>query len=329
MTDTEFKNHNPRRIGIMNPGGGSACRTQAGINAEVKRWLRRAGKQVHAYSGASGGSANSTLAAMDQEERAIEMWITSRRSDIMPLPPLYSSKRLQNLIDQNVDLALLQRMTANGVTNMAERIEKENQGQPYLFIQCCEFRTGRGFTVQPWDQNFNLWLAGSMAHPGAVPPVGVPVSHREAIEGHGGMVALESVSVRWIQDGGIYDNNPLDPLISAGCDLIIVAWPHTRQSYGNNRWTKDTPPRFRSGTLKSTVSTLIAASGSKDLDRVKRVNARVDAGKALPNERKIEILNIYPTVDIGTLDFNVPRELSIEAIEGGRMAARKALQGRF
>lgn len=111
------------------------------------------------------------------------------------------------------------------------------------------------------------------------------------------------IGKKWLEDGGLYDNTPVEPLIRAGCKTVICLHGHPVQPR-----TEAKPP-----SKWKRLSRLIYSVLSTDYARLKRT---------CENE-KIRLVEIYPYRNIRTLDF---RKQSIkDGIKSGYADAEREL----
>ncbi len=210
-----------KKRGIALAGGGARGAYQIG----ALKALREEGylKNIHAISGASVGSLNAVFVAMDDLEKAEELWLqldedslfkTSESNVIKRIledkfdlvhKGLYSTKKLETMIDKYVDYEALKKKWVYVATSYVG--DKDSSLVDLLSLNVRNFFSEEEYVRYPLISSMNnamikKILLASCALPVAFKPV--------------------KIQGKTYYDGGILDNTPYKPLIEAGCDEIII-----------------------------------------------------------------------------------------------------------
>ena len=270
-------------IGLCLTGGGAAGAIQAGM-LEGLRPLFHNGA-IKAIAGASVGALNGAMAAQGSFDELEETWKTLKRGHIYSRWGLlkirsggvFSTGPLRRLIDQKVNLMKLQKSDVR------------------YFAQATDRDTGKAVVGTNEDTDLKNIIYGSAAVPVLFPQVHCPTRGK------------------WLCDGGLIDNSPLDLLAGvassngdsvrkyrASCSIIVVLHCHPLALPER----KDRS-RTRTGMLGHTLRMLYWANQEKDRKFITFFNSLVDRGVVDSPVGKITLFDIYPTSDedIDTLDF--------------------------
>lgn len=208
------------RIGIALAGGGARGAYQIGAWKALKE--HGIDDQIVAYSGASVGSLNAVLFAMGDYNLAEEVWMSLDKGTVFKLEKkiykrifkeklnflnrgVFDTRKLEKMMDDILDIDLIKDKEVYVATthignkdstffdlirtNYKHFFKKEHQ------IKYVDMRT-----ISKEDAVKTL-LASC-----AIPIVFRPIT----------------IGSETYYDGGVLDNTPYQPLIDAGCDLIII-----------------------------------------------------------------------------------------------------------
>lgn len=244
---------------------------------------------VSVISAASVGGLNGAMFALDKTEEMIDLWKNIRRKDVYTRWPLlkpcasslFSTKPLAALIDKHVDGVRLAAMPTT------------------LRIHAVEYGSGCGVSISSRERNgllTNRWLLAGASIPVVFPPV--------------------QIDGRWYQDGGVWDNTPLAALIQERCTRIVVLHcsPQRTPQYISER------PPTRWAQAAGMIGMFMRATQDWDSRYLKKINDAVTGGNAGIGQRYIELIDVYPTTRVGTLDFD-GRKLKAAVAHGYEQAA--------
>ena len=209
-----------KKLGIALAGGGARGAYQIGAWRALKE--HGIDKSFSAFSGASVGSLNAVLFAMDDYELAHNTWMSLDKKSLFNLEKhilkrllkeklnfinrgVYSTRRLEKLMRTTIDF--------NRVKDKEIYIATTHLGsEKSTFIDLLRTNYRHYFKDDQQIEyiNFNTFsdedklktLLASCAIPIAFKPI--------------------ELAGETYYDGGILDNTPYQPLIDAGCDVIIV-----------------------------------------------------------------------------------------------------------
>jgi predicted acylesterase/phospholipase RssA len=249
-------------------------------------------KHITAISCASVGGLNLLFYLQDQIDLMISTWSNIKRSDVMarrywPLLPWRSSVYSSAPLRELIDKHI--------------DIFKLRRSHIKAIVHAVECGSGKVRRVTQHSNRFADWVLAGASLPCVFEPV--------LIDG------------RWWQDGGIADNSPMGPLIDAGCDRIIVLHCHPNKASAPHRG-KPPSVKKQAGML---LGQFMRAAQNPDLERLERINKLVRAGVSRNGHREIKLINIWPNMNVGTLEFD--SEVATAALRHGEAVARAALKG--
>lgn len=208
------------KIGLALAGGGARGAYQIGAWKAFKE--KGFDQLIYAYSGASVGSLNAALFAMDDYDSAYKIWMSLNKDSLFNIDKkiykrvfkeklkfldkgVYDTSELESLIDNALDYNKVRgkdvfvATTHLGhdktsffdllQTNYKHYFKSENQTK-YQNLNVLE------------DENIKKTLLASCAIPIVFRPI--------------------RIGDETFYDGGILDNTPYQPLVDIGCDIIIV-----------------------------------------------------------------------------------------------------------
>ena len=245
--------------------------------------------KIHTVSGASVGSLNACMAVQGDFSELWQLWRGIRRQDV------YSRWQLARIFSGGVySTKPLQRLIDKYVD--PERVEGAHTK---LYVQACDRDTGAPVV---WHTGNGYGDLRTMLLASASIPVLFP-----QVEARG----------CWLVDGGVVDNSPMEWLIREQCNEIWVLHCHT-----DSRPKRKEGQRTRLSMLAHTVRLLYRANQKHDLRIIKMHNALL---KTSIGKREITVREVFPTFDVGTLDFDA--RVATRALEDGYIAAAEALRG--
>lgn len=209
-----------KKLGIALAGGGARGAYQIG----AWRALKDAGidTQIQAYSGASVGSLNAVLFAMGDYDKAYKTWMSLDKKSLFNLEKhilkrivkeklnflnrgVYSTRRLQKLMINTIDFDKIRgKEVYIATTHLGDEkstffdLLRTNYKHFFKSEQQITYQNLNDFD----DDDKVKTLLASCAIPVAFKPV--------------------TLAEETYYDGGLLDNTPYQPLIDAGCDVIIV-----------------------------------------------------------------------------------------------------------
>lgn len=237
-----------------------------------------------AASGASVGSLNLALWAQGGDLGGV--WHTLRRKDV------YSRWKLLHVFsDSYYSTGPLQKLIADKLDPDAV-----NNSPVHLTLQGCNRDTGEAVLWRTGEDELPEMLMASSAIPVVFPQV--------------------YAKNTWQIDGGVVDNSPLLWLILKKCNPIFVLHCHPAilPKRHDGRLS-------RARMLSGLIRLFFQASQRQDSLFIKMHNQR-----ALEMDRPqdvVKVVDIYPTIDVGTLDFEQP--LLAKGYDDGYSAACAAI----
>lgn len=254
-------------IGASCDGGGGAGVLQAGMLWRLNALRDR----IQFIDAASVGGLNSVMFVQNEIDEMLGMWRGLRRKDVIkyrwPFPPALWR-------DGVFSTAPLRRLI-----NKHVNLEKLRASHITMFVRAVELRSGRVRVATQHDEDFVDVLLAGASLPCAFPPVKMGDTY-------------------WC-DGGVEDNTPRRELIDAGCDTIFGLHCHPFDA---------TPYTGKPPSVKQQASMLLRtcmnAAQSADSKTLERINAAVQAGTDTNGYRKIDVYEVYPTIGVGTMEFD-------------------------
>ncbi len=209
------------KIGLALAGGGARGAYQIG----AWKALREKGfdKQISVYSGASVGSLNAVMFAMGDYELAEKTWLSLDKDSLFNIEKhiykrllreklnffnkgVYSTKKLEKLLDETVKFELLENKEVYVATTFLG--EERKNFYDLLRVNYEHFFTKDHDMIKYKNlaklsvENMKNSLLASCAIPVAFRPI--------------------TIDGEKFYDGGILDNVPVQPLLDAKCDKILV-----------------------------------------------------------------------------------------------------------
>ena len=209
-----------KKLGIALAGGGARGAYQIG----AWRALKESGvfDQIQAFSGASVGSLNAVLFAMGDYDLAYKTWMSLDKKSLFNIEKhvlkriakeklnflnrgLYSTRKLEKLLSETIDFDTIKDKEIYVATT-----HLGNQDSTFFDLIRTNYKHFFKSEQQVVYKNLNdsenedkiKTLLASCAIPVAFRPI--------------------KVQEETYYDGGLLDNTPYQPLIDAGCDVIIV-----------------------------------------------------------------------------------------------------------
>lgn len=208
------------KLGLALAGGGARGAYQIGAWKALKEY--GLDKQIAAYSGASVGSLNAVLFAMDDYDKAKELWMSLDKDSMFNWEKkiykrlfkeklnffnkgIFSTKKLEKLLWSTVDFnAIADKEVFVATTHLGDEnstfldLIRTNIKHYFKKDQQVEYVDLRDLD----DEETIKTLLASCAIPIVFKPI--------------------QVGSETYYDGGVLDNTPYEPLVQAGCDTIIV-----------------------------------------------------------------------------------------------------------
>ena len=177
---------------------------------------------ISAYSGASVGSLNAALFAMGDYETAKEVWLGLDKDSLFNIEKqifkriykerlkflnrgVFSTKRLEKLIDKTIDFKKIQEKEVyiattllGGAKSTFFDLLRTNYKHYFLDDNQISYHVLSELT----EEEIKKVMLASCAIPIAFRPI---------------MIGNET-----FYDGGILDNTPYQPLLDAGCEVVII-----------------------------------------------------------------------------------------------------------
>ncbi len=209
-----------KKLGLALAGGGARGAYQIGAWKALKEL--GIDKMISAYSGASVGSLNAVLFAMEDYNLAEETWLKLEKDSLFNMEKkiykrilkerlnflnrgIYSTKRLEKLMDNIIDYEKIKDKEIYITTTYLG-------GEKSSFFDLLRVNYKHYFKS---DKQINYHLLSKLSQENIkrtmLASCAIPVAFKPIVIGN------ESY-----YDGGLLDNIPYQPLIDGGCDLIIV-----------------------------------------------------------------------------------------------------------
>ncbi|MCK5388696.1 MAG: patatin-like phospholipase family protein [Candidatus Izimaplasma sp.] len=209
-----------KKIGLALAGGGARGAYQIGAwKALIELGIV---DKISAYSGASVGSLNAVLFAMGDYESARDTWLKLDKDSLFNMEKqiykrifkeklnflnrgIYSTKRLEKLLDNTIDY---DKITDKEVYIATTYLGGEKSSFFDLIRTNYKhyFKSDKQIKYQLLSELSKEDIRRTMLASCAIPVAFQPVL----------------IGNQTYYDGGLLDNTPYQPLIEAGCDLIIV-----------------------------------------------------------------------------------------------------------
>ena len=285
-----------QNIGVCCPGGGALCSAQAGGLKALYEWLSLRGLKPRAVRGASGGDLNSSIfvqAFADHGESITtmeHMWKTISHRKVHTLVPhiyprttgLFKLTPLKRLLQRVLDV---DKLVASGVD---------------YSVKATQYGLAPDVEVLPQNSVFFDMMVASASYPFMFRPVKIWGSY--------------------FGDSGINNNVPINRLIAAGCETIIIVRPYPRVQ--SSKPVKS----VRMFTLGfSILGELMNAQLDAQISEVEHINQMVAAG-LISGKRKIRLMELAPAFepDLGVMEFRASK--CAVAFDAGYRSARLLLK---
>lgn len=210
-----------KKVGIALSGGGARGAYQIGVWKAFKE--HGIDKEISAFAGASVGSLNALLFAMGDYDLAYETWMSLEERDLFEASPkqlfqrlwdekfdfvnqgVYNTEKLKKLMDDTIDYSLIE----GKEVFLSTTLLGDDDGSFFDLIKMNfqhyikhENRIKYTNITELGEEKVKQIALASCAIPVAFSPI--------------------TIGANSYYDGGILDNIPTEPLVEAGCDLIIV-----------------------------------------------------------------------------------------------------------
>ncbi len=208
------------KIGLALAGGGARGAYQIG----AWKAFRETGldKCISAYSGASVGSLNAALFAMDDYETAHKMWMKLNKNSLFNIEKkiykrvfkeklkfldkgVFDTKDLEKLIDEAIDFDKVRKRDVFVATTHLGN-EKSTFFDLLKTNYKHYFRSEKQTNYQKLNDLSDEDIKKTLLASCAIPIVFKPIE----------------IDNKTFYDGGLLDNTPYQPLVDIGCDVIIV-----------------------------------------------------------------------------------------------------------
>lgn len=210
-----------KKVGLALSGGGARGAYQIGVWKAFKE--HGIDNEIDAYAGASVGSLNALLFAMDDYELAYDTWMNLEDRELFEASPkqlfkrlreekfdfvnqgVYNTEKLKQLMDDTINYSLIQ----GKEVYLSTTLLGSDDGSFFDLIKMNfkhyikhENRIEYTNITNLGEDKVKKIALASCAIPVAFSPI--------------------TIGANSYYDGGILDNIPTEPLEEAGCDLIIV-----------------------------------------------------------------------------------------------------------
>jgi NTE family protein len=209
------------KIGLVLAGGGARGAYQIG----AWKALRELGIDhlISCYSGASVGSLNAALFAMDDYQLAYDVWMSLDKKSLFNVDQnifkrlkdeklsflnrgVYDTKRLEELINDTIDCDVLRTKDVFVTTTFLG-----NEKSTFFDLLRTNYLHYFKSENQTKYQNLREITDDAIIKNTMLASCAIPVAFRPV-----------QVGAETFYDGGIFDNTPYLPLIDMGCDVIII-----------------------------------------------------------------------------------------------------------
>ena len=256
------------KIGIVCSGGGAAGVTQVGMLQAVRDIYGYAG--IDMISAASVGSLNATMFCQGQVDTLVDLWSNLRRKQVVGYARALNIFTAKSLYSPKPYYRLLEKY-------VDEELLKSSPIDYYFLATDTD--TSEPVYLDRHGSDTITFLKGSSA---------IPVLFPEIKYGE-----------RFLVDGGVIDNSPSGILVRKGADLIYIlhASPPPKAKKRNK-------PRRRLGSIFHLTKLLFRANQHSDRRLITEINLAVEEGRAQVGRRFINVVDVYPSEDVNTLEFN-------------------------
>lgn len=270
------KEDNKEMIGLVLSGGGGKGAYQAG----VLKALAEAGvlKDVTAISGASIGAVNAVIYAMGHPELLEKIWDDIDMDVVFDFDlkmlkenrPFFSRDEMNRLFDTYIDQKVIKKSPYDIYFSMTD-ITEEPYKVKYIKVDNAS------------DENLKKYLMASTALPVIYEPI--------------------LINDRKYRDGGICDNNPIEPLYKKGIrKFIIISLNHGKtvdtSAYTDAEFTKISPSHDLGDLLTGTLNFL------DDDKKIKFLLGVKDGERALKTKFEKDPVYIEMEKTIALNDYN-------------------------
>ncbi|KFZ26134.1 MAG: hypothetical protein KQ78_01630 [Candidatus Izimaplasma bacterium HR2] len=208
------------KIGLALAGGGARGAYQIGAWKAFKE--KGLDKCISAYSGASVGSLNAALFAMDDYDTAYKVWMSLNKDSLFNIEKqiykrlfkeklnflnrgVFNTRQLENLIDSSVDYDKIRTKDVFVATT-----HLGNEKSTFFDLLRTNykhfFKSEKQIKYQNLKELDNETIKKTLLASCAIPVVFRPIE----------------IDNQTFYDGGLLDNTPYQPLVDIGCDIVIV-----------------------------------------------------------------------------------------------------------
>jgi len=282
-------------VGVVLPGGGSYCASQAGASKALYEYLTTRGARPRAVRGSSGGDLNSPMFvqafADGGESIAVmeELWKNIKHRQVHTLIPhiyprttgIFKLTPLRKLLESRVD-----------------RSKLIHSGIDYK-VRATKYGHGDGIEIGAENEHFYEMLCASASFPGMFKP--------------------QKIAGEFYSDAGISNNLPIARLISTGCTTIYILKTNPAKE---KTLTKRDLRLLR--IVSHVISEMMEANVGLQVHEIEYINQLVRSGAA-PDKKEIRLIEIVPDVthQLHVMDFNAKR--CARSFDSGYRSARRQL----
>ena len=209
-----------KKIGIALSGGGARGAYQIGAWKAFKE--KGLDTRIVAYSGASVGSLNAALFAMDDYDAAYNVWMSLDRDSLFNLEKkiyrrvfkeklrfldkgVYDTSDLEALIEEALDYNKIREKDVFVATT-----HLGNDESTFFSLLQTNYKHYFKSEKQTKYQNLNI-LSNDHIKKTLLASCAIPIVFRPI-----------RIGDETFYDGGLLDNTPFQPLVDIGCDVIII-----------------------------------------------------------------------------------------------------------
>lgn len=246
------------KIGLVLAGGGGKGAYELGVWRALKEL--NISEHISVFSGASIGGVNAMLFAMDDIEKAEQMWEEVSMDKLVPVGKLELLKRgiglyiggknpqlAKKFLNDNREKGAIENKGAIEIIDKYLDFNKIKEKNKICYVSCTRLSTLtiKYFRLNDYDEDLGKKMILASAS--------LPLIYE----------SIDVLGERYI-DGGVVDNIPIQPVYGENCDIIIVVALNKeveidRSLYPNSKLIIISPENLSENTINGTLNLDTAA----------------------------------------------------------------------
>lgn len=225
------------KIGLCFAGGGARGAYQVGCCKALEELGLL--QQVYAFSGTSIGSVNASLIATTSPDAVRDLWFSLSKDDMKKTENMFKRilKEKMDFIDNGAyDMTVLKKL-------LEEHLDFDCLRQKKVFVTVSEAgEWGEGLRGLLKASYLHYIKKDRKAHYSPIHEMDRETIINQILASCSIPIAFSprNIDGKRYYDGGLYDNNPVTPLIEAGCNVIIVLHLHRIEFLDPNHYPEQT-----------------------------------------------------------------------------------------